>query len=368
MTEQLAQQPVKTQEVVEANIFYDESDLNSRVESVVNFFNSEFGLVLDDKGEIDAEPSAKQLTELRLWHEQTSEGGIIMPDLDTFTAKVILARALMPQVDSAGRIQYLFGKGVATELVLQGEVKNRQKSEANVTSRSHSDFEIFAVKKGDYANIEHSDRFRAVFGGQEIYPLGSTKMLKDLPEDLMHSTAESVDFGGVTYLVPNLELQFVEKFMSGSKETEIRLRGATDANILAGTYHLDDERVHQMIEDYVIVPVVKRMQPIEFEATHKSETLIRRVSQAVANLLKESPDASVQDVRKHLSSDMFIGSLLNKWGILADPLELVDIDNMKLTSSGGEVIIRSLADKKASIIENLKVKHQEADMILSSAA
>jgi len=66
-------------------------ELGEKVGQVIDYFNNEFGLEIDGSGHLEAEPTTEQLAQLKGWHEATSQDGIIMPDMDTFTAKMVLA-------------------------------------------------------------------------------------------------------------------------------------------------------------------------------------------------------------------------------------------------------------------------------------
>jgi hypothetical protein len=161
----------------------------------------------------------------------------------------------MPQRDAAGNITYLFGKGIGAEIALQGEVAGRTKRQQEVPYRTHSDFEIYAINEQEPpAGFE---AFRKVFGSQETYPVAKTKGLSELPPTYLHDTAEEVDLGGVSVLVPKLEVQFVDKLEKGNDRVETRLRGYSDAELLAQTYELDAEEVHGLIDDYVIAPAAR---------------------------------------------------------------------------------------------------------------
>lgn len=259
-------------------------ELGEKVSQTIEYFNNEFGLNIDGAGRLEAEPTTEQLTQLKAWHETTSNDGIIMPDMDTFTAKMLLANALMPQRDESGNITYLFGKGAGAELALQGEAAGRDKQVADVPYRTHSDFEIYGATTDSYDAIPHSARFTAVFGSQEIYPVGNTKGLHDLPPDYLHETAEVVNYGGVDFLVPRLELQFVDKFEKSNETVERRLREKTDAEWLATAYDMDADLVHSTIDSYVISPEMAKLQEPTEVAERNNNTLERKLAQTKQRL------------------------------------------------------------------------------------
>lgn len=342
-------------------------ELGERVESVVGYFNTEFGLDIDTHGVLNTEPSQEQLSALKEWHESTSGDSIIMPDFDTFTAKMILAKALMPQIDEQGQVQYLFGKGAGAELALQGEVAGRVKRLEAVPYRTHSDFEIYAAETDSYSAIKHSERFTAVFGAQEIYPVGKTKGLSGLPKDLLHETAETVDFGGVSFLVPSLELQFVDKFEKANESVERRLREKTDAEWLASSYELDTELVHSTIDAYVIAPELAKLQPPEEETLRTHDLLVRKVAEAKRRIKGDNPQASDTDVNSALAGDFMLTNLARNKGI-ENVGELIDTSTGGLKEDITSVLVSLEQTRQAKIVEALQAKHQAVDETLKQSA
>lgn len=343
-------------------------ELGEKVQSIVGFFRSEFGLGITDQGELDAEPTDEQLTSLNAWHESTTaEGGLIMPDFDTFTAKMILARALMPQIGSDGKVQYLFGKGAGAELALQGSVEGREKQLNDIPYRTHSDFEIYAASTDQYDSIEHSSRFTAVFGSQEIYPVTATKGLKDLPDGLLHNTAETVHFGGVDFLVPNLEVQFVDKFEKANEAVERRLRNKTDAEWLASVYELDSDTVHSLIDSYVITPEVAKFSDPEEQASKNLAGLTRQITGAKRRYKDENPQADDSEVNAAVSSDFFVSTHSKNMGIESIS-DLIDQSTGELVENSPELLLVNERDRQARAKEALAAKHHQVDKTLLLAA
>lgn len=265
------------------------------VGQAIEFFNQNFRLNLDGEGHMFDEPTKEQLADLREWHEVTTKNGLDMPDIDSFTAKTVLARALMPQTNAAGEVQYLFGRGVGVELALQGQVEGRQKQLKEVPYRTHSDFEIYGASADNYDAIPHGDRFKAVFGGQEIYPATKTKGLKELPDDYLLNNAEVVNYGGLDFLVPPMEAQFVDKFESGNPKTEKQLRGKSDAELLAQAYPLEAHEVHRLVDDHVIQPQLEALDEPEIVAKETANALDRKLKQASRRLNTIDRDQLLQD-------------------------------------------------------------------------
>ena len=178
--------------------------------------------------------------------ETTSEFGIMMPTLETFDTKVLMATTLWPQINKSGGIDYLLGKGVGVELALRGEVLGRDKNPVSFPFRSHSDFEIYDCL--GYFEIPESEDFVYVFGAQEYYPKDSTKGLHGMDPNLMDSTYETVTYDGHIYLVPELEILFLDKYLR--KESTPREEGC-DALLLLQAYPLDIDRINELYDKYV---------------------------------------------------------------------------------------------------------------------
>lgn len=200
-----------------------------------------------------------KIDELKSYHNKTTIEGIIMPDIETFDTKTKLAIKLWPQINSSGRIDYLLGKGLGVELALRGKVKGRVKRNNNFPYRSHSDFEIYNAPYDDYDSIPESKAFNHVFGGQEIYPKTATKGLHDLPASLMDETYEEVEYNGETFLIPELELLFLDKYLK--QESTPRNEGC-DAILLLKEYDLDLNKILKYFDEYYIKPESEKIRKI----------------------------------------------------------------------------------------------------------
>ena len=216
----------------------------------------------------------RDLISLREENERTSINGIIMPTLLDFDKKIALAIELWPQVNKDGGIDYLFGKGVGVELAIRGQVKGREKNPMSFPYRSHSDFEIYDCDGDDYNEMPEAHDFYAVFGGQELYPKTSTKGLTDIEPGLMDSTYEVVSYNGHDYLVPELELLFLDKYLK--MESTPRQEGC-DALLLMKQYHLNIDKINLYYEKYF-----KKPKMDFYYRTHNKETLYERQVRSVS--------------------------------------------------------------------------------------
>ncbi len=226
-----------------------------QVRDAQKFFIS-LGLTIGDDGFVVVHEDVTLLERLHTWHEDTSSGGIDMPPVNEFYKKVLLAVSLWRQRDGS-QLAYLLGKGVGVEIALRGSIAGKVKRNVVFPYRSHSDFELYAVNTD--LDLPYSVAFRTVFGNQEFFHPNKTKGLKDLPPTLLEDTHEVVDLGGVSVLIPELELLFLDKYME--RENTPRNEGI-DAILLAEQYELDVERIHLYLNEYVINPGVVELEQI----------------------------------------------------------------------------------------------------------
>jgi len=206
-----------------------------------------------------AEVDAKQLEVLNAWHLQTStdtgSGLVFMPDPDSFRHKTFLLASLWPQKKD-GSVNWLLAKGAGAELALQGEVLNRETHEFHREIRSHADFEVYACDTNDVGELaweavsEDSTQAIEVFKLLELYPETFTKGMKDLPKDLMRSTAETVRYDGTSYLIPQLELLFLDKWQA--PESAVYREREADHLLIARKFNLNHQLLHEYLDRFVI--------------------------------------------------------------------------------------------------------------------
>jgi|GEM_PF-2412001 len=342
------------------------------VESVIDRINSGFGLDMKSDGKFGTQPSSEQLAELKKWRELIlAEDGLDMPDLDTFVAKTLIANALMPQVTREGIPQYLFGKGHGIELTIRGQVVGRQQRGDLPVYRTHSDFEIYGCPfnpnddpSSKYDQLEGSEEFRIVMGNQEIFPNTNTKGLKNLPPDLLHETAELVNVGGIYFRVPELELQFVDKFMVCNEEVETRLRGMTDAECLATVYQLDAERIHALIDNYVISPVVAAFDDPEVVAVQNAAIFEKKVAASTRTILENNPEATPEEIAQGLLVDpVLINACENR--DINDVSKIIDPKTGKLREDLSVSLIKIERDRQQATVSELSDIHVRVDAMLA---
>ncbi len=212
------------------------------MQEAIEFF-SKMGLPIKD-GLIDAEVlTEEQIQKLEQWERTTTIDGIMMPGISDFYKSVLVAISTNSQRDAEGKIKYLFGKGIGTEIALRGQVAGRTKYGTNPIYRSHSDFELYDAKEEQ----PYSEAFKRIFGSQEYFLSTETKGLRDIPEGKMDETCETVNLDGYEVLIPQLEMLFLDKFLR--RESTPR-DGVYDYELLAREYDLDVELIKKYFQEY----------------------------------------------------------------------------------------------------------------------
>ncbi len=236
-------------------------DTHEGVKSAREFFRSQ-GLPINAAGTVDTNLSEAQVVQLAVWRKERCEGGIEMVTPEDFYRKVYLAASLWPQVQG-GETKYLFGKGIGVEIALRGEVRGREKRPVAFPYRTHSDFEFYGVRfeaapNGGYISGEvYPEIFQRVFEAQEYFDPTRMKGVKGMSPNLLHDTAETVDFGGLTLKIPELELLFLDKWRAGeSTPRTVRGQVMSDAEILARQYALDRQKIHGYLQQFIVQPLL----------------------------------------------------------------------------------------------------------------
>lgn len=348
------------------------------VKEAQNFFRS-LGLAVEDDGLITKEPTEEQLVKLREWHDQTRDGGIDMPTEKAFYEKVLLAISLWRQQEGE-KTNYLLGKGTGVEVALRGNIVGRTKRPIEFSYRSHSDFELYGV---DYeagengANLGgkpvYTEPFVKVFGNQEYFPVTKTKGLKNIPPTLLHETAEIVNFGGVSARVPQLELLFLDKYMS--RESTPRPEGH-DAELLARQYVLDRVKTHQYLDQLVIEPAVAQIQAqTQRNYQGQLDSIKRNIAFTRREFEDEEIDPAPQDLVTRINeriqsmldihgaekSISYSGIRLNLWQALTP--EQIDAEGNVVDQEFLQGLEARVKEMETAAIERYKNKHQELDKL-----
>lgn len=249
----------------------------------------------------DVKPFDK-IEQYRRYCEGTYQGTVEMPTLEIFDKKVEIATEVFPQKDDGGRVRYLFGKGVGAELAIRGEVENRKKYNNRFPYRTHSDFEIYDYD-GNYSTDVAARDFYTIFGAEERYPKNRTKALNNIPEGYMDDTYETVRYNGREYLVPELEILFLDKYLLQEKTQ--REEGC-DAVLLAKEYDLDIDKVLRHYDDFVAklgYEVIDAGYTDE-EIQKKKEVTIRRLSEVLSSVGSDLEEHGRKKTAESLSDSL----------------------------------------------------------------
>ena len=279
------------------------AEVRTNIEGAYHFFNN-FGLSPREDRLLHGEPTQTQLDDLAAWREEHFEGGIEMATPEIFDQKTLLAVSLWRQREGEN-INYLLGKGAGVEVTLRGRAIGRKKKDITFPYRTHSDFELYGVEynqEGDIGDIDiGTNEFWKVFGGQEYYPTTRTKGLFNLPPNLLHETAQPVQFGDIEVLVPELELLFLDKLTK--PESTPRAEG-NDAELLAMTYDLNPEKLHQYAEEYIIKPALEQVdQDVESITSNQVTAITNNLVAKRNRLLAEEGVADKTTVVSELNAD-----------------------------------------------------------------
>jgi hypothetical protein len=301
--------PEEFNKPIEASVEVQTLNPAEAIQSAQHFFRAK-GLAIDEEGLVSPQMTEEQLQGLAEWHRATQPGGIDMPDEDTFYKKVLLGVSLWRQKE-ADNINYLMGKGVGVEVSLRGTIEGRTKRAVNFPYRSHSDFELYAAYNPGDSNAGkenvYSPQFKRVFGSQEYFPSTDTKGLKKLPPELLYQTAETVNLGGIKVKVPQLELQFLDKW--NSAESTPRAEG-NDAELLARQYVLDRE----LIRKYLIELVINRqVRELEQKIQEDIDTQLKSISR-----LLKGTKASLQEKKQEITTQAMLEDLNDYLGTYLD--------------------------------------------------
>ena len=347
------------------------------VQEAQNFFRS-MGLSIEEDGFVTAHPTTEQINALRTWSLETmGQGGVLMMTEADFYRKTLLAVSLWRQ-QANETPPYLMGKGAGVEIALRGTVTGRIKRPVEFSYRPHSDFELYGV---DYTTAENGANmdstqiyptaFQEVLDAQEYFPPTKTKGLKNIPPNLLHATAEIVDFGGVPILVPELELLFLDKYVA--RESTPRPEGY-DAELLARQYVLDRTKIHSYADQFVIGPAIQEIHSETHTTLARHLDAVKRKIQSTKKALvenkKNSSPADVvlavnNDIQTYLdiqgmsSRVVYAGIRLNLWEPLSP--EYVDADDTIIEAdylSRLETKIATAAQAKIDLYNNI---HQSLD-------
>lgn len=301
---------------------------------------------------------------LKKYNDMTTDRSVIMPTEATFDTKVELAIKLWPQINKDGSVAYLFGKGVGVELALRGFVEGREKNDVFFPYRSHSDFEIYNSLNVDYKSIPESKDFVRVFGAQELYPKNKTKGLSDIPDDYMDKTYDVVVYNGNRYLIPELELLFLDKFLR--QESTPRKEG-NDALLLLKSYKLNIDKIKMYFDRFVKFPAQKKYEKDNLDILQvQNIKLIKMYNSIKEELLEEYDSVSIDDVERKVNQN--IDDFRSIPNIRANGVHInLCPEHIKFIEKDGNIFLseETISDINQLILNSGKFFNLKLDLILS---
>ncbi len=332
--------------------FEGELPAHDSVVAAQKFFLEMFAIKIDDEGRLTEKLTDEQLQALAQWRNEGFENGVEMPTFEKFFQKTLLAIALWPQ-KSEQKINYLFGKGHAVEIALQGEIVGRRRISDDPTFRQHADFDLYNVTQVP------PEIYKKVFGATEIYPPEKTKGLSQLPSTLLADTAETVLLGNVSVYIPQLELLFIDKVLK--RESTPRPEGF-DAFMLAKHYELQREKIHSYLESYVISPQKQILLEEKEKALRVQLNGIKSLYNMSKDVLAEDllPDekpthADVMKKLRKAMTEVFVGTTQTKYWVDAQDDEI---------SENGIVVSEGLMQRIQIKVDQInEVKLTELDLL-----
>jgi hypothetical protein len=139
-----------------------------------------------------------------------------------------LKRAITIYPQKWDKVNYLFGGDVGISLALNGDIYLRTKK--NNSSQSIKDKDVESIDLYSFKHGHYSDDFERTMGRYNKCDTCS-KNLVGLSSDLLDSTYEIVKYNKHNYLLPQLEILFLDSFLNGNKEMAEELMKNYDLNI-----------------------------------------------------------------------------------------------------------------------------------------
>jgi hypothetical protein len=291
---------------------------------------------------------------------------VLINNEQEFDETIKKAITLWPQFEN-GKINYLLGKGIGTEIALKGEALNRKKNHNNFSFRTHSDLELYDAKSYDYP-----DDFVKEFGAQEIFLPTEMKALRNLPPNLMDENFDIVEYKGNKYGILNFELLFLEKYLR--KENTPRKEGY-DAILLAKEYDLNIDKVLEYYYNYFYAYEMKKIN--EKSNPERINDVISSINKLIAEEKNHLEDDDIlvnkDTLHNHLSSliQMLKQNHIIKYGldpdILPDDLLLKEVNGIyQISENQREEILSLMAQSKQKESDVLNQQRYNIEHLLYS--
>jgi len=277
------------------SVAQEQTDAREGIKNARSFFEKQ-GFIIEDSGFLSRNLTPEEIDSLRTWHETTTVDSIQMVTQEDFYRKVFIVVSLWRQKDSSGA-KYLLGKGVGTEIALQGIVRGRERNAVRFPYRPHSDFELYGINDRSEQAL-----FSEVFPGEEGFSSESrrTKGLVNLPPDLLNQTFETVELGDMEVLIPELELLFLDKY---AKPEQTPRSEGYDAELIARQYELDREKLHMYAEAYVIQPEIQDIEEdFKDKVEEQKQAILDHIRFSIDKISAGDQELSVSNIVNDLNS------------------------------------------------------------------
>ncbi len=211
----------------------------------------------EETGMVDrAKLTPAQIDRLKTWrNEGRGENGDAMPTQERFDDNLFLLQSLWPQKEG-GKVNYTLGLDTASEVAFQGRAVGRKKRPLAVPYMSHKKFTCYGVESvADPTDPSKQvpavpEAVRTIFDDQEYFIPGETAGLRDVPPALMGEQAQEVDYEGLTFLVPPLEVMVVDSLEAENgmraEEVDAFEREDFDSGFLMRQYETDKDDILEL--------------------------------------------------------------------------------------------------------------------------
>ena len=312
----------------------------------------------------------EDIKDIRKYHLDTYNEGIVISNYQEFINKIILITKLWPQ-EQNNKINYLFGSEIAIELALQGNVLNRRKNNHCYPLKKHGEIVLYDTKIIDLGDTKESANIKNAFGNIECYNYTNTKVLSGLEKELLDKNHDTVILNNEKILIPELEILFLDSYLQ--KELNPRKEGY-DYELLLMEYELDTEKIINYLEEYYIKPKINNDKRYYDELLEKQVKAIERIlnngGKIITNLENLESQVNLFPKGKNMT---YAGILIDLWipltmnNIVYKNKYYVIEDNKYIEKLKKRVEIYSLAEYQryeelVIDIKNITRKKEEIDI------
>lgn len=252
----------------------------------------------------------EDIKEIRKYHLDTYNEGIVISNYQEFINKIFLIVKLWPQKEK-NNINYLFGGELAIELALQGNVLNRRKNNHCYPLKKHSEIVLYDVKEVELGDTKGSANVKDAYGNIEYYSGAETKSLSNLDKGLLDKGYDTVIINNEKILIPELEILFLDSYLQ--KELNPRKEGY-DYELLLMEYELDTDKIINYLEEYYINPKINNDKKHYDQLLDKQIKAIERIlnngGKIITNLENLESQVNLFPKGKNMT---YAGILIDLW-------------------------------------------------------